>query len=248
VKLYPVNRPTTKSVLNAVLRRYIPEHGAVKRILTDQGKQFQNKAWTDTLTSQGIQPILTSIRRPQGNLAERVNKELGKLFRIYCQDHHSKWPSFVEFFEEAINSSYNVTTGYTPIELHSGSKPNRMWDGIITRLSSYNMPVPVHVKCQDAEEKIRRTAGQRAQKFNEWHKLVRFEVGERVLIRAANVGKAEDNTAKKFFPLYRGPFTLKERVGKNTFLVYNPLNNKVLGKYHGAQLRKYFSPTERVDE
>jgi hypothetical protein len=171
VKLYPLNRPTTKSVLNAVLRKYTEEHGAVKRILTDQGKQFQNKAWTDTLTSQGIQPILTSIRRPQGNLAERVNKELGKLFRIYCQDHHNKWPNFIEFSEEAINCSYNVTTGYTPIELDSGIKPNRMWDGIITRLASCNLPVPVHVKCQEDEEGIRRAAGQRAQKFNDSHKF-----------------------------------------------------------------------------
>jgi hypothetical protein len=123
-----------------------------------------------------------------------------------------------------------------------------MWDGIITRLSCYNMPVPTHVKCQDAEERIRRTAGQRAQRFNDSHKLVRFEVGEQVLVKAANVGKSEDNTAKKFFPLYRGPYIIRERVGKNTFTIYNPSNNKVLGKHHASQLRKYYATAEERNE
>jgi hypothetical protein len=213
-------------------------------VLTDQGKQFQNKIWAETLDRYGIQPVLTSIRRPQGNLAERVNKELGKLFRIYCQQHHSNWPKYLEFFEEAINNSHNVTTGYTPIELHSEVKPKRMWDGHITRLPSSSVPVPAHIKHKNAGEKIKRSAEQRAHRFNEQHRLVRFEPGERVLIRAANVGKSEENTAKKFFPLYRGPFLLKEQVGKNTFLVYDEENQKNLGNYHASQIRKYYKNNE----
>ena len=78
VSLYAIPRPTTKSVLNIILNRYIPEHGEIKSVLSDQGKQFQNKHWAATLERHGIKAILTSIRRPQGNLAERVNREIGK--------------------------------------------------------------------------------------------------------------------------------------------------------------------------
>ena len=117
VSLYAIPRPTTKSVLNIILNRYIPEHGEIKSVLSDQGKQFQNKHWAATLERNGIKAILTSIRRPQGNLAERVNREIVKMFRIYCHKDQSKWPEFLPFFETAINESYHDTTEYTPADL-----------------------------------------------------------------------------------------------------------------------------------
>ena len=61
VRLYAIRRPTTKSVLNVILCKYVPKYGQIKKILSDQGKQFQNKAWTETLTQHGVQPVLTSI-------------------------------------------------------------------------------------------------------------------------------------------------------------------------------------------
>ena len=73
------------------------------------------------------QPVLTSIRHPQGNLAERVNKELGKYLRIYCHDQHNKWAEYLSFLEKAINENYNEATGYTPMELEEDKKPNRIW-------------------------------------------------------------------------------------------------------------------------
>ena len=69
--------------------KYIPEHGQVKKVLSDQGSQFQNKLCSDTLTQHGIQPVLTAIMRPQGYLAERVNMELGRLFRVCCHERHN---------------------------------------------------------------------------------------------------------------------------------------------------------------
>ena len=59
-----------KVVLKILLQKYIPIHGKVF--------QFQSEVWNRILRENGILPILTSIRHPQRNLAERVNKELGK--------------------------------------------------------------------------------------------------------------------------------------------------------------------------
>ena len=75
--------------------KYIPKYGPVKKILSDQGKQF-NKKWQSELEKQAV---LTPIRRPQGNLDERVNRELGRLFRTYCNTNQSRWPGYLEFFE-----------------------------------------------------------------------------------------------------------------------------------------------------
>ena len=79
------------------MEKYIPKYGHVKKILSDQGTQFQNKKWKAELEKRGIQAVLTAIRRPQGNLAERVNRELGRLFSTYCNNNQSKWPEYLEF-------------------------------------------------------------------------------------------------------------------------------------------------------
>ena len=56
--------------------------------------------------------MLRSIRHAQGNLAERVNKELGKYMHIYCHDQHNKWAEYLSFFEKSINENYSEATGY----------------------------------------------------------------------------------------------------------------------------------------
>ena len=40
VKLYPVQRATTKATLRALIKFYIPQYGKPRKILSDQGKQF----------------------------------------------------------------------------------------------------------------------------------------------------------------------------------------------------------------
>lgn len=52
VRLYLVTRPITKEVLHGVLRKHIPENGIISRVLSDQGKQFQNVLWADTLEKE----------------------------------------------------------------------------------------------------------------------------------------------------------------------------------------------------
>ncbi|MFP3031746.1 MAG: integrase, partial [Wolbachia sp.] len=63
VSLYPVGRPTTNAVLKVILDKYVPKHGQIKKLLSDQGKQFTNKRWSGKLEKNNIKAILTAIRR-----------------------------------------------------------------------------------------------------------------------------------------------------------------------------------------
>jgi hypothetical protein len=47
-------------------------------------------------------------------------RELGKYFRIYCNETHKKWPELVPHIEKLLNSSVCTTTGYAPVELLNG--------------------------------------------------------------------------------------------------------------------------------
>lgn len=43
VSLYAIGRPTTEAILKVILEKYVPKYGHVRKILSDRGRQFQNK-------------------------------------------------------------------------------------------------------------------------------------------------------------------------------------------------------------
>ena len=221
VHLYPILQPTTKAVLKILLQKYIPMYGKMKRILSDQGVQFQSIVWNRVLRENGIQPILTSSRHPQGNLAKRVNKELGKQLCIYCHNQHNRWAEYLLFFEQAINDNYSDGTSDTPTELEQGHQPDRFRKGYVYKPGNQNLPVPLSIKIDHAKSRIIERGNKRMEGFNRTHMLQNFNVGERVLLKTNLVGKRTDNTAKKFFRLYDGPYTLLRQVGKQTFIVHD---------------------------
>lgn len=51
--------------------------------MSDNSSQFRSESWKKGLIELGIKLIFTSIRNPRPNSTERVNKELGRLFRNY---------------------------------------------------------------------------------------------------------------------------------------------------------------------
>jgi hypothetical protein len=76
-----------------------------KTVLSDHGSQFTSPQWRKTLTELGIEVRYSPIRHPESNLAERIMRELGKYFRIYCNETRKKWPEFVGHIEQWLNSS-----------------------------------------------------------------------------------------------------------------------------------------------
>jgi len=84
VKLYPLRRATTDIIINKVINDYLPSFGPIKKILTDNGTQFQNQRWRQQLKQKGIEVMFTSPYHPEGNTVERTNREIGRILRAYC--------------------------------------------------------------------------------------------------------------------------------------------------------------------
>ena len=58
--------------------------GKPKIILSDHGPQFISGIWRQTLGWEGIIPKHMAVYHPQLNQAERMMRELGRIFRAYC--------------------------------------------------------------------------------------------------------------------------------------------------------------------
>lgn len=102
VALYALKRATTEVVLKKI-KLYITEIRKPKQILSDNGTQFCSKRWQQEMASLGIQVSYTSLYFPQGNMTERINREIGRLLRSLCYQQHTKWAYVVPRVKELLN-------------------------------------------------------------------------------------------------------------------------------------------------
>ncbi len=94
----------------------------VKRLLSDNGKQFRAKKYLEWCGEQGIKKIFTTTYNPQGNPAERVMRDLGDKFRLIFNSKdsevmdHTTWAEHVKKINFALNHTPKAH-GYTPAEI-----------------------------------------------------------------------------------------------------------------------------------
>lgn len=236
VKLYALRRATTYITLRKI-KEYIEQHGAPKAILTDNGSQFVTSAWTEGLSTMEIQARYTAIRNPCTNVAERINRQLGNLFRIVMKGSHSGWAHQLKIIEACINESHHDTIGMTPYQAHFGEPPPRSWTryidhSIITEQEGVS-DTELHLRIKEKREK-------EADKINSRTKITNFEIGEKVLLKNNPKSDAINKIIEKFCDLYIGPFMIKERIGNATYIlghVDDP--EKIRGRFNIRQLKKY---------
>lgn len=114
-------------ITNQDLRHtYIDEKILIPRAaLADNATQFKSKQWVDTLTSRSITIKYSSVYFPQGNMTERVNREIGRVISTFCHEKHSKWAHIIKDVENCLNKVVHETTGYIQMFLQFGkNEPN----------------------------------------------------------------------------------------------------------------------------
>lgn len=71
-----------------MLYNYCQDVGKLFRVLSNHGTQFTSNEWSRRLSEKGISLGYCSVHYPQGNPAERVIRELGRLLRTYSGTNH----------------------------------------------------------------------------------------------------------------------------------------------------------------
>lgn len=236
VKLYPMRRATTKTTLKLFLEKYCVEFGKPKEILSDNGSQFTSKMWIDTLKGEGIRPIFCSIRNPQGNMAERVMRRLGQVFRIYCNKKNWQWYEWLEDTEKWINNVTHSSTGFQPIRLQTGKYPE---DSIAKMLKIRIKPREQNLQHElvIARENIRKAANKRGKQQKKIF-YGKFEEGTKVLLRVPKVSSLEKREMSKIFDLFEGPYVVAKEINQNVYLL-RALDGKEKGKFNVRSLKEY---------
>jgi len=180
VRLYPVKKATAVTVTNRMIDDYISTYGRPRCIVSDHGVQFRSNVWQKRLSALGVPPTMTSVYHPQSNPAERVMRELGRMFRAYCHENHTEWPRHVSYIEWVLNNTVHESTGHTPQELFLSVEQYNPFGKVVS--FPPRVPLAQRTKLTMARE-IQLTHSERRKRRHDKQGIpVSFTVGTHVLV------------------------------------------------------------------
>nr|CAH7766642.1 unnamed protein product [Callosobruchus chinensis] len=206
VKLSPLKRATTDGVIRCA-SKYFEDVGKPKRILSDNGSQFSSMKWVSFLERSVVKLLHASVYYQQGNMTERVNRDIVRHLKAFCAHAHGKWAIL-------INRAIHDSTDFSPAELHRQTKlPNPLTEKIMFPGTDGHKVDRVYV----VSKRIRSRAEHRKYVHERDGKFTEFQVGDLVLERTHRQSSVEDNVIKKFFHLYFGPAIVISKKGANSY-------------------------------
>lgn len=246
VVLYAIKKADTRTTLNKIFNHYIPLYGKPNKIQSDHGTQFTAKKWLARLEGEGIKVVFSSIRHPQSNAVERINKEIGRFFRTLVNDKHTSWAMWLPFVQDCLNETHHDTIEFTPIELQLDKKPSRFWERWVTLPPRKNLPY--QVKTVLVFESIKTKGRKRADKLNAGRTFKTHQIGNKVLVRACNMSDALSQVTAKFLSIYEGPYIVRDVYNDCTYKVSYPDSELIRGTFHSSALRPYYDVNEASAE
>ena len=100
-----------------------------KKILTDQGRNFESQLVADLCELMEVQKMQTSPYHPQTNgQCERFNSTLINMLGTLPKEKKSEWKNHVGTLVHAYNCTQNLATGFSPYYLMFGRQPRLLVD------------------------------------------------------------------------------------------------------------------------
>jgi len=236
IALYAIKKANTRTVLKKLKEDYFMRIGKPRAILSDNGTQFTSRLWKETLEAMSIRVLFSSVRHPKSNPVERVMRELGRFFRTYCSDQHTRWAKHVKTIEDILNVTTHSSTTYTPYEAHYGIGPQFKIKEIIKFPREEN---EVNIQSTHIKQKLEFSAQARGKQQKSYSKVSLHE-NDLVLLRTPHLSKAIDKEISKFFELYEGPYRINKMLSDRVCQLSDIKNkDRIIGIYNQALLKKY---------
>ncbi|KAL0173996.1 hypothetical protein M9458_029964, partial [Cirrhinus mrigala] len=239
----PTAMETAEALCNSVFRFY----GLPEDIVSDRGPQFTSRLWSSFFHLLGVNVSLTSGYHPEANgQVERLNQELTRFLRAYCQDHHEDWSRYLLWAEYAQNSIRKPSTNLTPFQCVLGFQPPLFpWSGEPSDLPAVNSWFQrseetwnrAHVHLQRA---VRRN---QAQADRRRRPAPSYEPGQWVWLSTRDL--CLRLPCKKLSPRYVGPFKIIRQITPVSFRLELPAEYRISPTFHVSLLKPAGRPEER---
>lgn len=117
----PLVEQTAEATARALVEKFITRHGAPKRLLTDQGRNFISSLMKEICRLLRIKKIQTTAYHPEGNgMIERLHRTLNDSISHFVRRDGTDWDRWVPYALMAYRSIPHASTGLTPNYLMFG--------------------------------------------------------------------------------------------------------------------------------
>ena len=121
---YVTRTQTTQMTAKILWDTFIVHYGLPKKILVDQGQNFESHLVADLCELMGMQKIWTSPYHPQTNgQCERFNSTLINMLGTSPKEKKSEWKNHIGTLVHTYNCTQNSATGLSPYYLMFGRQP-----------------------------------------------------------------------------------------------------------------------------
>lgn len=214
VLLFPIANATSVTLVK-MLQYIFCTYGAPVRFISDNGPQYLSHRVKECLKEWGVQQVFTAPWHPQSNWSERVFRNLKAMLACFHSSEHTRWADHLVEFQFAINSAHHDAVGMTPAELFLGRKLIGPGDQ-----SVMFFPHP-RDRESDLEEARSHMLTRQAENKLYYDKTrsapMRYNPGDKVLLKAHPLSNAKRNFAAKLAERWKPDFVVLERLGPLTY-------------------------------
>ena len=115
IQVYVTRTQTTQTTTKTLWYKFIAHYRLPKKILLDQGRNFESWLVADLCMLMGTLKIWTSLYHPQTNgQCERFNSTLIGMLGTLPSEKKSEWKNHIGTLVHAYNSTQNSATGFSP--------------------------------------------------------------------------------------------------------------------------------------
>ena len=128
----PTRDQRATTTATAIVKEWINKYGAMERLHSDQGRNFESAVVKELCATYGILKSHTTPRHPEGNgQCERFNRTLHNLLQTLSQEEKLRWPKHIQGLVYCYNTTPHAATGYSPYYLLFGRHPHLLIDSIV---------------------------------------------------------------------------------------------------------------------
>uniref|UniRef100_A0A8K9X5F7 Gypsy retrotransposon integrase-like protein 1 n=1 Tax=Oncorhynchus mykiss TaxID=8022 RepID=A0A8K9X5F7_ONCMY len=231
--------PTALQTAEALFTHVFRHYGVPEDIVSDRGPQFTSRVWKAFMERLGISVSLTSGYHPESNgQVERVNQEVGRFLRSYCQDRPGEWARYVPWAELAQNSLRHSSTKMSPFECVLGYQPVLApWHQSQTEAPAVEEWVQRSRETWRAVQDSLRQASERQKRDADRHRSEApvFAPGDRVWLSTRNLPLRLP--CRKLGPQCVGPFKVLRRINEVCYRLQLPSYYRINPSFHVSLLR-----------
>lgn len=239
---------TAKQTAAIVFRRVIREQGFPKAIVSDRDSRFTSVVWRELWSACGTKLALaTAYHQQSDGQSERQVRTLEEGLRAFVNAAGTNWDERLPHIELAHNTAKHASTGFAPLQLHSGVSAGLPVSLGLPRnelLKSSGARVMELMSSDILQAQAALKLAQERQKraYDLRHRHVVFKVGDYAFLSSAD--RAGSVKGKRVWrPLWEGPYKVLDVTceGLNVTLEL-PASMRIHPVFHVSKLKKAILP------